>query len=243
MLLHGFGISFNIWNGLRPLLRDHFTLIEVELPGIGLSPLPRPDSSYLAEAVDALDSLRDFLGLGRWNVLGYSSGSRVAEAYLQAHPDRVERTIFLCPAHTAADKAFGLRVASVMDARFPKMGAWVLSGWRLRFLVHLLGFNLRRNSPVDAWVDEIVSQPVDILKGTLRSMPNGGARPFEFSDSISALFVWGREDLITATPKRPSTRDVVIHANHSMPQMRAKEVAEILLSFIGGENPEGMKRL
>lgn len=232
LLLHGFGISFNIWNGLRPLLRDHFTLIEVELPGIGLSPRPRPDSSYPAEAVDALDSLRDSLGIARWHVLGYSSGSRVAEAYLQTHPDRVERAVFLCPAHTAADKAFGLRVASAIDMRFPKMGTWALSGWRIRFLIHLLGFNLHRHSPVDAWHDEITSQPVDILKATLRSMPEGGARPFEIPDSISALFVWGREDLITATPKRPTFRDVIIHANHSMPQMRAKEVAEILLAFL-----------
>lgn len=233
LLLHGFGISFNIWNGLRPLLRDHFTLVEVELPGIGLSPLPRPDSSYLAEAVDALDSLRDFLGIVRWNVLGYSSGSRVAEAYLQSHAARVERAVLLCPAHTAADKAFGLRVASAMDARFPKIGMWVLSGWRIRFLIHLLGFNMHRNSPVDAWYREITSQPVDILKATLRSMTGGGACPFDIPNQIPTLFLWGREDLITATPRRPSSRDVVIHANHSMPQTRAEEVVEILLSFMG----------
>lgn len=232
VLLHGFGISFNIWNGLRPLLADHFTLIEVELPGIGLSPLPLPTRPYLAEAVDALDSLRNFLGLARWHALGYSSGSRVAGAYLQSHADRVERAVFLCPAHTATDKAFGLRVASAIDARLPILGNWVLSGWRIRFLIHLLGFNLHRNSPVDAWYEEITSQPVDILKATLRSMPNGGARPFEIPDSVPALFVWGKEDLITATPKRPSPRDVVIHANHSMPQTRAKEVSEIVLPFL-----------
>ena len=114
------------------------------------------------------------------------------------------------------------------------MGNWVLSGWRIRFLVHLLGFNLRRNSPVDAWVDEITSQPVDILKETLRSMPDDGARPFEVPDAIPALFVWGMEDLITATPRKPSMRDVVIHANHSMPQTCAGEVAEIIAPFLMG---------
>ena len=94
----------------------------MELPGIGLSPRPRPDSSYPVEAVDALDSLRDSIGLPRWSVLGYSSGSRVAEAYLQTHPDHVERAIFLCPMHTFADKALALRVASIVDARFPAFG-------------------------------------------------------------------------------------------------------------------------
>ena len=117
----------------------------------------------------------------------------------------------------------------------------MLSGWRILFLVHLLGFNFRRHSPVKAWTEEITSQPVEVLKVTLRSMPEGGARPIEFPDSITALFVWGREDLITATPRRPSPRDVVIHANHSMPQTRVGEVAEILLSFFARNNPEGME--
>lgn len=234
VLLHGFGISFNIWNGLRPLLVDHFTCIEVELPGIGLSPLPLPDSSYPAAAVDALDSLRNSLALPRWSVLGYSSGSRIAEAYLQTNPARVERAVFLCPARTSADKAFGLRVASAIDMRFPQLGTWTLSGWRIRFLIHLLGFNLRRHSPVDAWRDEIISQPVDILKATLRSMPEGGSRPFEFPDSIPALFVWGKEDWITATPKRPSRREVIIHADHSMPQTKTKEAAEMIVPFLIG---------
>ena len=213
----------------------------MELPGIGLSPRPLRDSSYPVEAVDALDSLRDSIGLPRWSVLGYSSGSRVAEAYLQTHPDHVERAIFLCPMHTFADKALALRVASIVDARFPAFGTWVLSGWRIWFLIHLLGFNLHRYAPVDAWYEEIASQPVDILKATLRSMPEGGSRPFDVPNQIPTLFVWGREDLVTTTPKRPSSRDVVIHANHSMPQTRVGEVAEILLSFFARNNPEGME--
>ena len=231
LLLHGFGISFNIWNGLRPLLADHFTLVEVELPGIGLSPLPPPSTRSPAEAVDALDSLRAHLDLDRWRVLGYSTGSRVAEAYAQTHPDRVERVAFLCPAQARPMGAFGLRFADRFDSRFPAIGNWILSGWRIRFLIQLLGFNLHSNPLAAAWYSEITSQPVDVLKTTLRSMPNGGARPFEIPDSIPALFVWGKEDLITATPGHPSARDVVIHANHSMPQTRAHEAAEILLSF------------
>lgn len=232
LLLHGFGISFHIWTDLSPLLRDHFTLVTVELPGIGRSPLPPPAQPYLAAAVDALDSLRDFLAIPRWNILGYSSGSRVAEAYLHAHAERVERVAFLCPAVTAPFKAAGLRAAIRFDAKFPQLGNWVLSGARLRFLIHLLGFNLWPSDKLSAWFDEITSQPVDILKETLRSMPEGGARPFDVPAEIPALFVWGREDWITATPRKPSARDVLIHANHSMPQMKAREVADVVLPFL-----------
>jgi pimeloyl-ACP methyl ester carboxylesterase len=206
--------------------------VTVELPGIGRSPLPPPARPYLVAAVDALDSLRDFLTIPRWRVLGYSSGSRVAEAYLQSHADRVERAVFLCPALTVPFKAAGLRAAIRFDAKFPQLGNWVLSGARLRFLIHLLGFNLRPSDKVSTWFDEITSQPVDILKETLRSMPEGGARPFNLPAEIPALFVWGREDIITITPHKPSTRNVILHANHSMPQTKACEVAEIVLSFL-----------
>ena len=232
LLLHGFGISFNIWRDLTPLLRDHFRLVTVELPGIGLSPLPPPSRPYLAAAVDALDSLRVHLAIPRWSVVGYSSGSRVAEAYAQTHPNSVERIAFLAPAFATAANSFGLRVASMVDARIPSLGNWILSGTRLRFLIHFLGFNLQPNPAVDSWLAEISSQPVEILKATLRSLPDFGARPFEVPNQIPALFIWGREDIITNTPRKPSECDRIIRATHAMPQTKAREVGEILLSFL-----------
>ena len=232
LLLHGFGISFNIWTELAPRLCGHFKLVTVELPGIGLSPVPPLSGPYLAAAVDALDSLRDSLAIPRWSVIGYSSGSRVAEAYLQTHAERVERAVFLCPAQVNTHRARGLQLAARMDARFPRAGNWVLSGWRLRFLIQLLGFNLRADKRVPAWFAEITSQPVDVLKATLRSLPEGGARPFDLPEGIPSLFIWGREDLITATPRKPSARDALIHATHSMPQTSTREAAEIILPFL-----------
>ncbi len=231
VLLHGFGISFNIWSGLIPLLRDQLTLVTVELPGIGCSPLPPPTGPYPAAAADALDSLRDSLAIPRWSVLGYSSGTRVAEAYLQSYAERVERAVFLCPALTLPVKAAGLRAGIQLDRRFPQLGNWVLSGARVRFLISLLGFNMHPNRFVGAWYTEITSQPIEVLRATLRSIPDGGARPFDFPN-VPSLFVWGREDLITATPREPSTRDALIHATHAAPQTSAHSVAEVVLPFL-----------
>lgn len=232
LLLHGFGISFNIWTDLAPRLRAHFKLVTVELPGIGRSPVPPLSRPYLAAAVDALDSLRDSLAIPRWSVIGYSSGSRVAEAYLQSHAERVERAVFLCPAQTVPFKAAGLRMGIRLDAKYPQPGNWILSGWRIRFLIHLLGFNLRPNDKVPAWFAEITSQPMNVLKETLRSMPEGGARPFDLPVEIPALFIWGREDWITATPRKPSARDALIHATHAAPQTSPRDVADVILPFL-----------
>ncbi len=232
LLIHGFGISFNIWKELRPTLCEHFRLVTVELPGIGRSPPPPSTRPYLAEVVDELESLRVQLNIPCWSILGYSSGSRVAEAYLQTHTRRVEAAIFLCPAYVTRGKAIGLRIAIRVDAHLPAMGDWVLTNWRIRFLVRLLAFNLHRDPAVDQWVAEISSQPVDILKETLRSLPDGGARPFAFPDQIPVLFIWGSKDWITATPRKPSSWDVVIPADHSAPQTSASAVAESILSFM-----------
>ena len=69
LLVHGFGISFDIWQNLIPLLRTHFTLVMVELPGIGKSPMTR--GSYLSSSVGALERLRLKLGFEKWDVFGY----------------------------------------------------------------------------------------------------------------------------------------------------------------------------
>ena len=70
LLVHGFGISFNIWRDLLPRLCPHFTLVMVELPGIGASPMIRDDDDYLNASVRAVERLRLALGFDSWDVLG-----------------------------------------------------------------------------------------------------------------------------------------------------------------------------
>lgn len=231
LMIHGFGISFHIWQELRPRLREHFTLIMVELPGIGCSPLPPPSQPYLASAVDGLEVTRAALGIERWSVLSYSSGTRVAEHYLQCHAGRVERAVFLSPAQSARLKAVSFSAVLRLDRAFPPVGNWILSGPRIRFLIDLLGLNFSHKELLPAWFDEITSQPVSILKETLRSMPEGGARKFELPN-LPSLFVWGRVDLIMDRPSRLSARDRLIHAGHSAPQTDAQEVGDVMLSFL-----------
>lgn len=232
LLCHGFGISFNIWKELSPILRKRIQLVIVELPGIGSSPIPPAGESYLSRAVEELELLRSYLNIPRWTVLGYSSGSRVIEAYLQIHGIRVERAIFLCPAYVSKGTADGLRIAISLDKNYPSLGNYVLTGSRIRFLIRLLAFNLRHNPQVDKWYREISTQPMEILKETLRLLPEGGAHKFVVPDQIPALFIWGNRDWITANPHPPCGRDVIIEATHSAPQTSADEVAKNILTFI-----------
>ncbi|HVN14503.1 MAG TPA: alpha/beta hydrolase [Anaerolineales bacterium] len=233
LLIHGFGVSFHIWQELRPCLRDYFTLIMVELPGIGRSPFPHRKQDYLDVAADEIEELREALQIESWRVLSYSSGTRVAERYLKKHAEHVERALFLCPLQARFWPALNLRIVLWLDRRYSPFGDWIVSGFRLRYLIHLLGFNFKKHPLEGDWFDEMVSQPAWILKETMHSLPKAGTQPFSIPE-LPALFIWGREDLISGAP-RATAHDVFIHANHSAPQTAAQEVLNAALPFLFDE--------
>jgi pimeloyl-ACP methyl ester carboxylesterase len=235
-MVHGFGISFNVWKFLIPFLRPHFTLIMVELPGIGRSPMPKPGQPYLDQAALGLENIRSMLGIERWSIFSYSSGSRAAERYINLFPVHVESAVFLCPAQISPRKAVSLNIAIRLDQHIPQFGNWVLSGHRLKFLIDLLGFNLKKDPLSLNWFTEISSQPLDILKETLRSLPDGGKQAFCILNEISTLFIWGHEDLIVDAPHKRYLRDRMIHATHSAPQTAAQKVSDIVLPFLLSKN-------
>src|SRR5690242_15251180 len=85
LLIHGWGVTYAIWQNLAPLLKPHFQLIMIELPGIGDSPEPPADLPYYQVCAEAIEEVRIALGIERWAVLSYSSGTRAAEAYVQRY--------------------------------------------------------------------------------------------------------------------------------------------------------------
>jgi pimeloyl-ACP methyl ester carboxylesterase len=46
LLIHGWGVTYAIWQNLAPLLTPYFQLIMIELPGIGDSPEVDPEKPY-----------------------------------------------------------------------------------------------------------------------------------------------------------------------------------------------------
>lgn len=80
---------------LGPLAAKH-RLILYDQRGGGRSDLPADtrllDAKYF---VDDLDAVRVYFGLRRLTVLAHSFGPVLVGRYLEAHPDRVERVVFL----------------------------------------------------------------------------------------------------------------------------------------------------
>src|SRR5258708_11679989 len=96
-LLHGGGVTYMVWQKRVPLLAPHFQLILVELPGVGAASEVMLDKPYYQACSEALEELRMTMGIERWAILAYSTGTRVGESYAQQYPQRVSRAVFLCP--------------------------------------------------------------------------------------------------------------------------------------------------
>ena len=237
LLLHGWGDTLNIWNDLAPLLSPHFQLVMVELPGFGQSPLPGDGQSYFQACVAPLEQIRVLLGFQDWAVLSYSLGTRIGEAYLQRYPSSINRVIFLCPLYTGRLKAFMVRSLLGVDRLWPNFGDWMISGWRLSFLIRILAFNGHQHPYISDWHREITSQSPQVLKMTLREASRVGSAPFNLPPGLTIQYIWGKNDRIVPIPSRPRPADSFIRADHSAPAMAAPQVAEIVVHFLSGAVP------
>ena len=232
LLIHGWGVTYAIWEHLAPLLAPHFQLIMIELPGLGNSPAADPARPYYDCCAEAIDAVRQQLGIEQWAVFSYSSGTRAAEAYLQRYPRRVSRAAFLCAAHVYGVRHLGLRGLIALDRRWPALTRWTLTGWRLNQLILFFGFNGRRHPRYTAdWEREIASQPVNSLIVTLRDMPHAARGPLRLPP-LPVLFIWGQQDRLPSRPRPLGPRDRLIPGMHSAPLEHAPEVAAAALPFL-----------
>lgn len=235
LLIHGFGISFNIWHTLLPLLRPHFRCILIELPGIGQSPPPPPGRPYYDHCADELDRLRRHLGIEQWAILSYSTGTRVAEVYINHHTSSVSRAVLLCPLHVAGWRWLAARAMLRLDGYRPELGNWIMSGFRLRMLVQALGFSGHAHPRVHGWSSEIEQQDIEILRRSLRELPDEGTNLLNLT--VPVLYLWGRLDVVTNVPLRRIRRQQphshrLIRANHGAPELTAAQVAKAALPFL-----------
>jgi pimeloyl-ACP methyl ester carboxylesterase len=232
-LVHGFGVSFSIWEALAPRLSPYFQLIMVEMPGTGSSPPPDPERPFYEYAAILLDELSQELNLEQWSVLGYSLGSWAAAAYVRQYPARLERVAFLCPPLLRPSLTVGLHSLIAVDRRRPAFGDWLISGWRLYWLVRLLGFNLRAHPQAYTWTHEITAQVPAHVKASLYGLEHERRGVYEIG-AVPTLYVWGRRDLIAPPPLRIRPQDVIIPADHSAPVDAAPAVAAAILPFFLG---------
>jgi pimeloyl-ACP methyl ester carboxylesterase len=118
ILLHGYTQTSRMWRPLIDRLKDKFTIIAPDLPGIGDSDIPK-DGCDMKTAAIRIHALAKSIGVTKARVVGHDIGLMVAYAYAAQFSGEVEKL-------------------AVMDAFLPGVAGWELAYnndnlWHFRF--------------------------------------------------------------------------------------------------------------
>ena len=118
ILLHGYTQTSRMWRPLIDRLKDRFTVIAPDLPGIGDSDTPK-DGCDMKTAAIRIHALAKSIGVAKARVVGHDIGLMVAYAYAAQFSAEVEKLV-------------------VMDAFLPGVAGWELAYnndnlWHFRF--------------------------------------------------------------------------------------------------------------
>ena len=95
VLLHGLGLSREIFDPVLPALALRHRVLRLDLRGHGASRAPDPPEPY-SDFTDVRETL-DALGLDRVDLVGHSRGGMAAVDLALTHPARVRRLALLAP--------------------------------------------------------------------------------------------------------------------------------------------------
>ena len=118
ILLHGYTQTSRMWRPLIDRVKDKFTIIAPDLPGIGDSDIPKNGCDMKTAAI-RIHALAKSIGITKARVVGHDIGLMVAYAYAAQFPAEVEKL-------------------AVMDAFLPGVAGWELAYnndnlWHFRF--------------------------------------------------------------------------------------------------------------
>ena len=118
ILLHGYTQTSRMWRPLIEKLKEKFSLLAPDLPGIGDSDIPKSGADMKTAAI-RIHALAKALGIAKARVVGHDIGLMVAYAYAAQFPAEVEKLV-------------------VMDAFLPGVAGWELAYnndnlWHFRF--------------------------------------------------------------------------------------------------------------
>jgi len=95
VLLHGFTMSLESWDGWAERLNERYRIVRYDLLGHGMTG-PDPLRRYAPEErVEVLRALLDALGIERASIGGNSFGGLIAWRFAAEYPDRVDRLILV----------------------------------------------------------------------------------------------------------------------------------------------------
>lgn len=103
VLLHGFMENLLIWEEMEEKLSKDFTLIQIDLPGHGLSKIYSDVHSMELNA-EEVKKVTDKLKLGKFHLLGHSMGGYTSLAFAEKFPDDLKSLTLFFSTYFADDE-------------------------------------------------------------------------------------------------------------------------------------------
>lgn len=108
VLVHGTFASLHCYDGWTEILRSHYQIIRMDLPGFGLTG-PKPDNKYGIELfADFLEEFLDKLKVKECALAGNSLGGWLSWEFALKYPDRVSKLILIDSAGYINDNNYPL---------------------------------------------------------------------------------------------------------------------------------------
>lgn len=112
VLIHGSGpgvTAFANWNGVMPVLAEHFHVYAPDMVGFGYTDTPQDIADFTLDVwVDHVVGFLDALGIERASFVGNSYGGALSLAMAARHPERVQRFVLMGAAGLEFEMSAGL---------------------------------------------------------------------------------------------------------------------------------------
>jgi pimeloyl-ACP methyl ester carboxylesterase len=108
LFIHGMPTSSRLWSGVIDRLRDRFTCMAVDLPGLGKTPQIPYGPRQLELLAEQIEQIRVEHNIEKWHVVGHDAGSAIAVHYAYRFQERVDHLVLLSPAMFPELKPFHL---------------------------------------------------------------------------------------------------------------------------------------
>jgi pimeloyl-ACP methyl ester carboxylesterase len=244
LFIHGMPTSGELWTRIIDKLRDRFTCLAVDLPGLGNTPKVAYGPKQLETLAERIEQIRVARGIEKWHVVGHDAGAAVAVHYAHKYQAHVDHLALLSPAVFPELKPFylfrvlrtpvlGELLAPVVSAIFWKIAMrYALEQQRSELNTVVRDFHKPFSGPWGAWRLMSVlrwGNPAEVLAEVPGMLPQL---------LVPTLIFQGSRD--TAVPRGfaqraceliPQSRCVVVDSGHFIPLNNPEVVAAELDRF------------
>jgi len=242
--------SSHLWSGIIDRMRDRFTCLAVDLPGLGKSPRIPYGPKQLQLLAEQIEQIRIAHNIQKWHVVGHDAGSAVAVHYAYHFQERVDHLVLLSPAMFPDLKPFHLfrliRTPVIGELLAPLVSAifWnvamrlALQTRRPESVAAVRDFRAPFSGLLGSWrLMSVVrfGDPAELLAAVPEMLPHLQVPTLIFhgahDKAVPELFAMRASALI------PESKVLVVDSGHFIPLSNPEMVAKELLLFFGAPVP------